>query len=259
MAPRALVVTGGHRFDEAAFDDLLAQLPSVTVERVDHPEAGDRLHPDRLGADVIVLYDMPGLRLRRGDPVEIVEPPAGVVEGWEALLAAGVPVVALHHSICSWPAWPRFAEIIGGRFHYAPGHLAGRDWPDSGYRHDVEQTVTVVATDHPVCAGLPASFSLTDETYLCPVFEHAVTPLLLTDAPRTDADHESTAQALLPPDAERQPWRHPPGSPYLAWHHHVERSTVVYLQPGDGPSAFGNASYQRLLDNAIAWAATTAP
>jgi hypothetical protein len=126
MPPHALVVTGGHRFDEAAFDGLLARLASVTVERVDHPDAGDRLHPDRLDADVIVLYDMPGLRVRRGDPVEIVEPPAGVVEGWEALLAAGVPVVALHHSICSWPAWPRFAEIIGGRFHYAPGRLAGR-------------------------------------------------------------------------------------------------------------------------------------
>ena len=80
-----------------------------------------------------------------------------------------------------------------------------------------------------------------------------MTPLLLTDAPRTDADHESTAQALLPPGAQRPPWHHPPGSPYLAWHHVVERS-VVYLQPGDGPSAFGNPSYQRLLDNAIAWA-----
>ena len=54
-------------------------------------------------------------------------------------------------------------------------------------------------------------------------------------------------------------WHHPPGSPYLAWHHVVERSTVVYVQPGDGPSAFGNPCYQRLLDNAIAWAASTAP
>jgi hypothetical protein len=110
-----------------------------------------------------------------------------------------------------------------------------------------------------VCAGLPSTFPLTDETYLCPVFEDSVTPLLLTDAPRTDADHESTAHALLPAGDERPPWHHPPGSPYLAWHHLVERSTVVYLQPGDGPSAFENPHYHRLLDNAIAWAATTAP
>jgi hypothetical protein len=33
----------------------------------------------------------------------------------------------------------------------------------------------------------------------------------------------------------------------------------VYLQPGDGPSAFENPAYQRLLDNTIVWAATTAP
>ncbi len=257
MAPRALVLTGGHGYDEAAFSALLDQLPSVTVEQVAHPEAAGRLHPDRLDADVIVLYDMPGLRVRRGSPAEVIDPPASVVEGWEALLTDGVPVVALHHSICSWPAWPRFAEIVGGRFHYAPGRLAGRDWPDSGYRHDVEQTVTVMATDHPICAGLPPTFTLIDETYLCPVFEDSVTPLLLTDAPRTDADHESTAQALLPAGAERPAWHHPPGSPYAAWHHVVERSTVVYLQPGDGPSAFGNPCYQRLLDNAISWAATT--
>ena len=164
----ALVVTGGHRFDEAAFDHLLAQLPSVTVERVDHPEAGERLHPDHLGADVIVLYDMPGLRVRRG--IRRDRRAAGPRRRGLGLLAAGVPVVALHHSICSWPAWPASPRSSAGG-STTPGHLAGRDWPDSGYRDDVDQTVTVVATDHPVCAGLPASFSLTDETYLCPVFE----------------------------------------------------------------------------------------
>ena len=83
MAPRALVLTGGHGFDEAAFGELLERLPSVTVERVSHPEAAERLHPDRVDADVIVLYDMPGLRVRRGAPVDIIDPPAGVVEGWD--------------------------------------------------------------------------------------------------------------------------------------------------------------------------------
>jgi len=37
----------------------------------------------------------------------------------------------------------------------------------------------------------------------------------------------------------------------------VERSTVVYLQPGDGPGAFANDEYRRLLTNAITWAAST--
>jgi trehalose utilization protein len=256
---RALVVTGGHSYDETALADLLASLPGVAVERAAHPDVDHRLHPDRVDADVIVLYDMPGVRIARGEPAEPLTPPPEVVEGWEALLAEGVPVVALHHSLCSWPAWPRFPELLGGSFLYAPGTVAARDWPDSGYRHDVEQVLTVVAPQHPVCAGLPASFTLTDETYLCPVFEEAVTPLVRTDAPRRDVDHESTAHALLPRNAERTPWHHPPGSSLAAWTHQVDRSTVVYLQPGDGAGAFTNANYQRLLTNAIRWAAATTP
>ena len=99
------------------------------------------------------------------------------------------------------------------------------------------------------------SFALTDEPYLCPIFEDAVTPLLRTDAPRTDADHESVAHALVPTSSAT--WHHPPGSSLAAWTHRVERSTVVYLQPGDGPGAFANDEYRRLLTNAITWAAST--
>ena len=171
--------------------------PAWPSERVAHPDADDRLHPDRLDADVVVLYDLPGVRLARGRPAEPFPPPPEVVEGWEGLLAQGVPVVALHHSLCSWPLWPRFADLLGGVFLYAPGKVVGQDWPDSGYRLDVPQVLTVVAPEHPVCAGLPPVFALTDEPYLCPIFEDAVTPLLRTDAPRTDADHESVAHALV--------------------------------------------------------------
>jgi uncharacterized protein len=256
---RALVVTGGHGFDEASFQRLLDALPGVAVERVAHPDADGRLHPDRVDADVVVLYDLPGVRLARGRPAEPIPPPAPVVEGWEGLLAEGMPIVALHHSLCSWPAWPRFNELVGGVFLYAPGPVRGRDCPDSGYRHDVAQVLTVVAPDHPVCAGLPPSFSLTDETYVCPVFEDAVTALLCTDAPRREVDHESAAHALVPPGPDEPPWHHPDGSSLAAWTHTVERSTVVYVQPGDGPGAFDDAHYRRLLTNAITWAASTAP
>jgi uncharacterized protein len=256
---RALVVTGGHGFDEPSFAAMLAALAGVVVERVAHPDADARLHPDRLDADIVVLYDLPGVRLARGRPAEPFPPPPEVVEGWEGLLAAGVPIVALHHSLCSWPLWPRFADLLGGVFLYAPGKVAGQDWPDSGYRLDVPQVLTVVAPEHPVCAGLPPSFALTDEPYLCPIFEDAVTPLLCTDAPRTDTDHESVAHALVPADTTSATWHHPTGSSLAAWTHRVERSTVVYLQPGDGPGAFANDQYRRLLTNAITWAASTRP
>jgi uncharacterized protein len=35
-------------------------------------------------------------------------------------------------------------------------------------------------------------------------------------------------------------------------------SPVAYLQPGHGPTAFGNPNYRRLVANAIRWAASPA-
>jgi hypothetical protein len=202
-----------------------------------------------------VLYDMPGVGLRRGAPPSPDTPPDTVVDGWARLLAAGVPVVALHHALAGWPAWGRYADILGGRFHYGPGRWRDRDWPDSGWCHDVPQTLGVADPEHPVCAGLPPSFTLTDETYLCPVFEHEVTPLLVTDASRSDRDHFSARHAVLGRGGSNDAWAHPPGSALAAWTWTVRRSPVVYVQPGDGPHAFANASYRRLLSNAVVWLA----
>ena len=51
------------------------------------------------------------------------------------LLEAGQGFVFLHHALAGWPAWPGWAEVLGGRYHYAPASLRGRDWPDSGFRY----------------------------------------------------------------------------------------------------------------------------
>lgn len=257
MTVRALVLTGGHPFDQASFDAMLDALPGVQCEQVKHPQAMDRLAPGRVDADVVLAYDMPGVRFRPGQPPELSAPPVALVESMTALLDAGQPFVFLHHALCSWPAWPEFAEIVGGRYHYVAAELRGTPWPDSGYRHDVTQTLTVVAPDHPICAGLPPTFELTDETYLCPVFEDDVSPLLVTDAPRTDQDHWSTTLAVTGRRDEREGWHHPPGSNVVAWVKQARRSPVVYLQPGDGPSAFANPHYRRLLTNALHWAASS--
>jgi hypothetical protein len=252
----ALVLTGGHPFDRQAFTAMLDALPGVDWEEAPHPEAERRLSAGEIDADVILAYDMPGVRFRPGAPPELASPPRQLVAGVNALLEAGQPFVFLHHAIASWPAWPDYAELVGGRFHYAASHLRGKSWPDSGYRHDVRQTLTVVAPDHPVCTGLPASFELTDETYLCPVFEDDVTPLLVTDAPRTDQDHWSATLAVTGRRDDREGWRHPPGSRLAAWVKTTLRSPVAYIQPGDGPSAFGNDAYRTLVANAVHWAAS---
>ena len=243
--------------DEPSFAALLAALPGVAVERVAHPDADDRLHPNRLDADVVILYDLPGVRLAHGRPAEPFPPPPEVVDGWEGLLAEGVPIVALHHSLCSWPLWPRFAALLGGVFFYAPGKVAGKDWPDSGYRLDVPQVLTVVAPEHPVCAGLPPSFALTDEPYLCPVFENAVTPLLRTDAPRTDADHESVAHALVPTRRSARPGTTRPAPRWPRGRTRSSGRPSCTSSPATARAACANDHYRRLLTKAITWAAST--
>ena len=220
------------------------------------PEAMERLAPGRVGADVVVAYDLPGIRFRPGELPELPPPPESLVAGFEGLLDEGQPFVFLHHAIASWPAWEGFAEVVGGRYHYCAAELRGEAWPDSGYRHDVAQTFTVVAPDHPLAKGLPPTFELTDETYQCPVFEDDVIPVVVTDAPRGEDAHYSTELAMFGTRYSNEGWHHPPGSSYVAWVKRSGRSPVAYLQPGDGPEAFGNPNFRRLLLNAIQWAAS---
>ena len=259
---RLTVVVGGHPFDTDAFGELLASMTDVEVTLRRWPEAEAVFAPHGLDAtDVLMLYDMPGVGLGRSHDgqmaMKAVQPSLQVQQGWDRLLDRGVPVVALHHALAGWPSWPRYADILGGRFHYRSAVLRGHQWPDSGYRHSVAQTLSPVAPLHPVCAGLPLSFELIDETYLCPVFDDEVTPLLVTDAPRSDHDHLSAATATGMVATGGIAYSHPTGSDLAAWTHRVDNSSVTYIQPGDGPAAYSNQWYRALLLNAVRHAAST--
>lgn len=144
------------------------------------------------------------------------------------------------------------ADVLGGRYHYAPAELRGEKWPDSGYRF-AEYTARVVAPHHPVCAGIDA-FELTDELYCCPVFEDEVVPLLRADAPA--APFTETYAEVLGTRTGDSTWQHPAGSDLIGWAKAAGTSPVVYLQPGDGPATFASAPFRRLLGNALAWVAS---
>lgn len=245
----ALVVTGGHPFEAEPFFAVFDALERVVATRATAPAGGH---------DVVVFYDMPGLRFTRADPpLELIEPSAEQQATIRGLCADGVGLVFLHHAIAGWPTWPEYAELIGGRFHYAQGRLAGTDYPDSGYRFEVTHSVEVVAPEHPVCAGLGMQFTLTDELYCYPVLDDpAATPLL-----RTTFDTAETSQFFSADLAIRglrhsnEGWTHPAGSNLVGWAKTVGESRLVYLQFGDGPETYGNASFRRVLANAIAWTA----
>jgi hypothetical protein len=257
------VLTGGHPFEHAAFFAMIAALPAIRFREICQPQATDLLAARKLRADVILAYDMPGIVFHGNDPPSLPAPPAALPTAMEWLLEVGQPFVFLHHAIASWPAWEGFADLVGGRFHEAPGTLRGRSWPDSGWRPDVRQTLRVIKPDHPICRGLPESFEIRDETYQCPIFEDEVIPLLLSDAPRGDDFHFSAARAIAGHFADRTGWAHPRGSSYAAWVKRVRNAPIAYIQPGDGPSRFStgpsvfeNEHYRRLLANALHWAAS---
>lgn len=252
-----LVAAKGHPYERDAFMAMFDNLPGIACSLVEQPAAQKLMNPDGMkGFDALVLYDMPGLDFAAPERPGYVEPDPDFVAGFLALLYQGKGVVALHHAIAGWPAWPEYAELLGGRFLYRAGPLRGSERHDSGYRHDVEHEVSVLDPIHPVVAGLPDRFTLTDELYLGEVFEDLVQPLLSSGAGFTRDRFYSAALAVNGSMFSNTGWNHADGSNLVGWTKRARRSPLVYLQPGDGPSTYENPHYRRLVENAIRWAAS---
>jgi len=249
---QALLFTGGHVFDHEPFFAMVEAIrggdgPSIDWTHVEQPAALDALRPERLERfDVVVFYDMPGVTFTRSSPpFAHFDPSDQFKSDFLSMVERGKGLVFLHHAISSWPSWPKFAEVLGGRFHFLPGELDGKAFPGSGYRFLTEQRVSVVDPTHPITQGLDAEFPLTDEVYLFPVMEDQVSPLLRSDFEFKAENFKRGGVSFR---------EHPEGSSLLGWTRHVGNSDIVYLQPGHGPSAFGDPSYRKLLRNAVLWA-----
>lgn len=258
---RVAVVTKGHPFDGPAFFGVFDSIAGIDWTHVEHPEALQLVEPVRAAEfDVFVMYDMPGIRFTRDDPpAELLMPPAGYAEKFRALLDAGKGMVFLHHAIAGWPAWEEYAHIIGGRFHYQPATLAGVHYAASGYRHDVTHTIEVLDPAHPICDGIASTFAITDEVYLFPVLEDQVRPLMRSTHHFDDSGFYSADLAIRGSRNDRAGWHHPRGSDLVAWTKTVGASPIAYLQFGDGPAAYADSNYRRIVANAIGWAARAAP
>lgn len=258
---RVLVVTKGHPFEAEPFFALFDEL-DLDWTHVEHPEATDVLTVEgTAGYDTLVMYDMPGITFTGQDPPTVFEQPTDEFkQGYLDMLEAGRGLVFLHHAIASWPAWPRFAEIVGGRFHYQPGRLGGRDWPDSGYAFDVTHTVEVLEPDHPICAGLEPRFEIVDELYLFPVLsddpELGLVPLMRSTYDFSDGNFYSADRAIRGDRNSRDGWSHPPGSDLVAWVKNAANSPLAYIQFADGPVTYADANFRRVLANAIDWASS---
>ncbi len=256
---RVLLVTKGHPFEREPFLRMFDELEGVEYTHVEQPAARALFDPEHAREfDVFVCYDMPGIRFRPDGP-EFEPPPERFRTRFLELLDAGQGFVFLHHALAGWPAWPEFAEIVGGRFLYLPGELRGTQRQDSGYRHHVEHTIEVVDPSHPVTAGVPERFEITDELYLAEVFEDSVEPLLRSRHEFVEENFYSAARAVREGRMfDNEGWHHPPGSDLIGWVKHYGASPICYLQCGDDPVAWASPEFRTLLANAIAWAGSDA-
>ncbi|MBI1250884.1 MAG: ThuA domain-containing protein [Alphaproteobacteria bacterium] len=251
-----LVAAKGHPYQRDAFMAMFDEMDGVSGSLVEQPAAGRLMNPESLsGIDALVLYDMPGLDFRAPDGPRFVAPEPAIQEGFLRLLESGMGIVALHHAIAGWPAWPEYADLLGGRFLYKPGVLRGAPRQDSGYRHEVTHTVSVVG-EHPVTQGVPRSFSLTDEVYLFETFEDDVTHLLRSDYGFTRDNFYSASQAVAGKLYSNEGWSHPDGSNLVGWVKRARNSPLVYLQFGDGPETYAHPVFRQLVRNAIHWVAS---
>jgi hypothetical protein len=251
-----LVITKGHPYQRDAFAKLFDEMDEINWTQVENPAAQVFFDPDLAAAyDAFVFYDIPGQRFAPGGP-ETWPPPAPVERNLMALLARGFGMVFLHHAIAGWPAWPAYAEIVGGRFMYLPGELRGVPRQDSGYRHGVTHTVDVLA-DHPVTRGVPQTFEITDELYLYEVFEDSVVPLLRSRHAFVRDNFYSAALAVREGKLfSNAGWTHPEGSALVGWVKRYLASPIAFLQFGDDPVAYANPHFKQLLANAVHWAAS---
>jgi type 1 glutamine amidotransferase len=251
------VVVKGHPFSR---DGLEAMLRAASCEptMVDQPAAAVLLNPDHMRRyDAILFYDMPGLDF--GVPAderpEFVTPPNEFTRGFEALLAQGKGIVMLHHAIAGWPAWPPYAQAIGGQFLYRSAIIDGSAMPESGYLPDIAYTVRAAQGGHPVLANLPERFELVDELYLHQIFpDPYIVPLLYledTIAPERFQSPRRAVQGLAA--CEDEPWRPGPVNPLLAWAKPADQSPLVYIQPGDAVQTYANPHYRQLVGNALRW------
>lgn len=252
---RLLAITGGHRFDLDAFaamTDAACDALGWEWAHATQPSAQRWLRGEHAGTwDAILLHDLPGLTLARGAEPAPADAPESVRQGVVELLEAGVGIVATHHALAGWPTWDGWAEVLGGRFLYAPGRVHGRAVPASGYRMDTYRIEPVEAA-HPVCAGIEP-FEVTDELYLCPVFDEGVLPLLATDADVSAASMIDTYREVRHGERVKAPEQ--PGSRLVGWATSPERSRVVYLLPGHTAATMQHPMYRRLLTNALRWVA----
>ena len=215
---RALVVTGGHDFEREPFFAIFDDMPGIEYTEAQHPGAGERYSSEAAEEyDVLVLYDL-WQDITEEQKTDLL-----------ARIREGTGVVALHHCIASYEAWPEWRkEVLGGHFYIAAQEEDGVEHSPSTYQHDVDVNVHIENPDHPVVEGVE-DFVIHDEVYGGYVVSPDVDVLLTTD--------------------------HPESERIIGWTNTYGDGRIVYIECGHDSKAYANESYRRLIAQAIEWVA----
>ncbi len=214
---KAVVVTGGHKFEHDPFFSLFEgydDIEYVEAQQKDHSEIFEDI--SGWDYDVIVLYNM----------TQNISPKRQ--ENFTKLLKQGVGLVALHHSMGSFQQWPEYSKIIGGKYYLKPSGEYDVEHQASTFKHDMDINVNIADTSHPITRGM-SDFQIHDETYKGCGFEKDNQVLLTTD--HSDSDKS------------------------IGWARRYGKARVCGIQLGHDAAAYKNPNYRKLIVRAIRWCA----
>jgi type 1 glutamine amidotransferase len=208
---RAILVTGGGLY-ETSLHSMLESLAGV--ELIIAPRDTQALAQPLVGrTDVLILINR--------------SPTLGDAERHrlQAFAESGGGIVVLNQAMASYPDWPWYRALVGGRYLDAP--VDGL--PASGFRLQ-EQIIAFPVGAHPITARLEGrAFHMLDETY-CRM-DIAADNLVLLRTRNGSADGP------------------------LVWVSAYAATRVVSILPGFGHGAHLNLAFRYVVEDAIAWVA----
>jgi len=214
---RAVVVTGGHGFDEKAFPKLFEGHPDIVCEF--KPQKDDSEIFEDVADwpyDVVVLYNM---------TQKISEKRR---QNFLGLLDRGVGLVVLHHAVADFQDWPEFEKIAGTRYYLKETVVDGVTHPRGAWKDGVNFKIHVEDAEHPITKGL-ADFQVRDEGYRNQTYAPDNHLLLSTDNAAS----------------EKQ----------VGWVRTYKNARVFCTPIGHGPQAFTSEPFRRVMARAIRWTA----
>jgi len=158
------------------------------------------------------------------------------VRGLADAVAAGTGLVGWHGGIVDSFRDPRYLHLVGGQFVHHPPNGPAESRAGDGTDNFVDHRIEIVASDHPIVAGI-ADFDLRTEQYW-----------VLTDG-LNDVLATTTIAAR-----SFDPWQNPVTCPAV-WTRKWGDGRVVVVTPGHRLEDLRQAPVRTMIERGVTWAA----